>query len=281
MLAVSILLVFTSGFIHSIWNLYTKKSIHKQAFLWFCQLVATVVYFPLAVFEFSQLDAVPVSGWIYVWVSMALHGLYILLLAMTYTVGELSQVYPIMRGISPLLVPLVGSFVLNEHLKFVAWIGVFGIVIGILIAGDVRPGKISFQNKKAVILAFGVGIMITCYTVVDKVTLRHVAPILLNEATNFGNLLALTWAAFRSKKMKQEWAINWKTILLGGVLAPGGYILFLFALHNMQVSQLAPMREIGTVFGTLLGIFLLKEKQGTSRVIASVLITIGIILLAQ
>jgi uncharacterized membrane protein len=49
----------------------------------------------------------------------------------------------------------------------------------------------------------------------------------------------------------------------------------------MQVSQLAPMREIGTVFGTLLGIFLLKEKQGTSRVIASVLITIGIILLAQ
>lgn len=49
----------------------------------------------------------------------------------------------------------------------------------------------------------------------------------------------------------------------------------------MPVSQLAPMREIGTVFGTLMGIFILQEPQGRNRIIASILITIGIIMLAQ
>jgi uncharacterized membrane protein len=53
------------------------------------------------------------------------------------------------------------------------------------------------------------------------------------------------------------------------------------ALEIMPVSQLAPMREIGTVFGTILGIFLLKEPQGLSRISAAVLITLGIILLAN
>lgn len=277
----SIFLVVLSGLLHSIWNLYTKKSINKFAFLWFCQLVAIVIYLPFTLYASSQLDTIQAAGWIFVIVSMALHGLYCLLLAMVYTVGELSQVYPIMRGISPLFVPLAGLLILNEQLKFISWIGILGIVIGIWVAGDLRSGRILQQNNKAILLALCVGIMITSYTILDKVTLNYVPSVFLNEATNVGNLIALMWLAFKSRGMKQEWRKNWKTILLGGVLAPGGYILFLIALKNMQVSQLAPMREIGTVLGTLLGIFVLKEKQGTSRIIASILITVGIILLAQ
>ena len=37
-----------------------------------------------------------------------------LLLAAAYSIGDLSQVYPIMRGTSPLLVPLLGITLLNE-----------------------------------------------------------------------------------------------------------------------------------------------------------------------
>jgi uncharacterized membrane protein len=48
----------------------------------------------------------------------------------------------------------------------------------------------------------------------------------------------------------------------------------------MPVAQIAPMREIGIVFGTLLGIFLLREAQGVRRIGASAMIVLGIILLA-
>jgi uncharacterized membrane protein len=60
---------------------------------------------------------------------------------------------------------------------------------------------------------------------------------------------------------------------------PSGYLLFLFALSLAPVAVLAPMREIGTVFGAALGIAVLKEKGGARRLIASGLITAGVIAL--
>jgi uncharacterized membrane protein len=56
-------------------------------------------------------------------------------------------------------------------------------------------------------------------------------------------------------------------------------LLFLFALDMAPVSHLAPVRESGIVFGTLLGIFILKEQQGARRIFASALIVIGVILI--
>lgn len=212
---------------------------------------------------------------------MLLHGVYVLLLAKAYSIGDMSQVYPVMRGTSPLLVAIIGVLLLSEHLKLIGWIGIISIVVGIFLIGDIKTrGHWSISNK-AIILAFMVGIMITSYTVIDKVTLQYIPAFTLNLATNIGNLLALTYITIRSKAIKHEWRMNWSTIILGGILAPGGYILFLKALEMMPVSQLAPMREIGTVFGTLMGIFILQEPQGRNRIIASILITIGIIMLAQ
>jgi hypothetical protein len=72
---------------------------------------------------------------------------------------------------------------------------------------------------------------------------------------------------------------NWRTILLGGLLAPGGYLLFLYALTLAPAALLTPMREIGTVFGTVLGITLLKERQGPRRLAASAIVTAGVSLL--
>jgi drug/metabolite transporter (DMT)-like permease len=66
---------------------------------------------------------------------------------------------------------------------------------------------------------------------------------------------------------------------MGSVSNNSYLIAILLVLSLAPVVQLAPMREIGTVFGTLLGIFILNEKHGKSRIIASVIITAGVILL--
>jgi len=212
---------------------------------------------------------------------MILHGAYVFMLAQAYTIGDLSRVYPVMRGTSPLVVPVIGVLILNENLNLLGWVGIVSIVLGILVVGDFTTKGQGNKFNKSIILAFMVGIMITSYTVVDKLTLKYFPAFTLNEATNIGNLIALTYIAIKSKGILHEFRRNWKTIILGGILAPGGYILFLKALEVAPVSQLAPMREMGTVFGTLMGIFILQESQGRNRVIGSILITIGIIMLAQ
>lgn len=278
MLSIAILLVFGSGFLHSVWNLYTKKSHNKNVFLWFCQLVAIIVFLPWAILEWnsSQLSGI---GLLVVIASMFLHGLYIILLATTYSVGDLSQVYPIMRGTSPLLVPLLGVTLLNEKLTVMGWSGVLSIVLGIALLSNIKFKRNELSSLKAPLLALAVGICIASYIVVDKIALNYVSAVILNEATNFGNLLALSWATFNSRGILNELKANWKIMLLGGIIAPGGYLLFLFALSLAPVAQLAPMREIGTVFGTVMGIFILREKQGTRRILTSFLIIIGVIIL--
>ncbi|PYI53416.1 DMT family transporter [Paenibacillus flagellatus] len=278
MFGIAIVLVLGSGFLHSIWNLYTKKSLNKNVFLWFCQLVAIILYLPWTIFEWdsSQLAG---TGLLVVAASMILHGLYVILLAATYTVGDLSQVYPIMRGTSPLLVPLLGVTLLGEQLTAGGWCGVISIVLGIALVSNIKFKRNEPSSSKAPLLALAVGTCIAGYIVVDKVALNYVSAVVLNEATNIGNLLALSWATFTSGGIRNELKANWKIMLLGGIIAPGGYLLFLFALSFAPVAQLAPMREIGTVFGTVMGIFILREKQGTRRILTSFLITVGVIIL--
>jgi len=269
-------LVLGSGFVHSIWNLYTKKSMNKIVFLWICQIIAVIVLMPWTVAEW---DAVHFTGaaLLIMLTSVVLHGMYVLLLAATYTVGDLSQVYPIMRGTSPLLVPFIAVLFLDESLSPMGWVGVAAIVAGILFLSEIKLKQRS--SAKAPLLAFAVGLCIAGYIVVDKMALDYFPAVIVLQATNVGNVLVLTWAALRSRAIGQELRVNWKTMLLGGVLAPGGYLLFLFAVTLAPVAQLAPMREIGTVFGTLLGIFILKEQQGPRRIMTSILITAGIIIL--
>lgn len=274
----AILLVLSSGFLHSIWNLFAKKSIDKNVFLWFCQMVAILLFVPWAVSEW-ELERLTAASLTVILISMILHGLYVVLLARAYTLGDLSQVYPIMRGTSPLLVPVIGVTLLNESLSFYGWGSVVLIVIGIGLLSDIRFKRGIFTSMKAPLLAFAVGLCIAGYIVVDKIALTYVSPVVLNETSNIANFLALSWAAMRSGRVSGELKVNWKSILLGGLIASGGYLLFLYALSLAPVAQLAPMREIGTVFGTLMGILILREKQGYKRITASVLITAGVICL--
>lgn len=79
--------------------------------------------------------------------------------------------------------------------------------------------------------------------------------------------------------IRTEWTRHWRTIIVGGILSPGAYLLFLLALRMAPVAQMAPMREIGTVFGTMLGIGVLKERHGPRRLAAAGLIAAGVMTL--
>lgn len=279
-LSLPLALVLASGMIHATWNLFAKKSTDKVVFLWCTQAVAMLFFLPFVWGDLHQVTAWSWQGAGWVGLSMLLHGLYVLLLAKAYSAGDLSYVYPLMRGTSPLLVPLAAILFLGESLPWSGWLGVAAIVAGIfLLNGGVRIG--SGASGQAALLAVGVGLSISAYTVVDKVALTYASPLLVNWASNIGNWLMLLPLVLRSRTgtVRQEWTAHWKTILLGGILAPGGYLLFLYGLQLAPVAVLAPMREIGTVFGTLLAVLLLQEPQGKRRIGASAVITAGIICL--
>ncbi|NUU63732.1 DMT family transporter [Paenibacillus agri] len=278
-----ILLVIASGMAHAVWSLFTKKSRSKSVFLWSIMMISTLLLLPVLIIELWR-SPLSVSAYGLLLLSVVLQGLYAWLLSRTYELGDLSQIYPIMRGTSTLLVPVIGIVALGESLTPVGWAGILCMLAGFIIlgsSGGVRnhPSATALTQAKPILMALSVGLCTTCYVFVDKLNLQHLSPLALLEVTNIGFVLGLTPAVLSSPRIREEWQANRNTLLLGAILNPGSYLLFLFAMQQAPIAHISPLREIGTVFAALLGIVLLKEQQGLKRISSSVVIFCGIVLL--
>lgn len=280
MFIVSILLVVASGLTHAVWSLFTKRSQNKSVFLWSIMMVTTIGLLPYLIREL-WLNPLSLKAYGFLLLSACLQSVYSLLLARTYNMGDLSQVYPIMRGTSTLFIPIGSVLFLRESLSIYGWIGLLCMVFGFIwLSGIFTRKQGSPGTVKPFLMALCVGLCTTCYIFVDRFNLQHVSAIALLEVTNIGFMAALTPIVLASKQLRIEWKLNAKIILLGAILNPGSYLLFLFAMKYAPVAHISPIREIGTVFATILGIVVLKEKQGQLRIICSILILIGILIIS-
>ncbi len=275
-----VLIVVISGFFHALWNILTKKSRNKSAFLLNVQTLSIIVFFPYVVththlIHWSWISVIALLG------TMSIHGIYFVLLARAYSVAEVSKVYPIIRGTSSLIVPLLGVALLNEHLTVMGWCGVAGIICGILLLDDTLwTSRFKSWLGPHTILGLLIGGCVASYILIDKWATQFFPIITLNWFGTLGNILILLLFIKRKSAIKREWKKNTGWIICGAFLAPVSYMMFLWAIQTYQVAQLAPIREIGTVFGVFLGVIFLKEKRGPHRLFASSLITAGILLLA-
>lgn len=280
MFIIAVLLVLCSGLTHAVWNLFAKKSEEKSLFLWAILVPSVLLLLPSSVLEIARAD-LPGTAYLLIVLSLGLQAAYGLLLAETYKHGDLSQVYPIMRGTSTMLIPMIGILFLGESLSVWGWIGLACIVTGIfLMSGWTSRRSVSTTQMKPLLLAFSVGLCTTSYVLVDKLNLQHLSPLTLLEIANVGFVLGISKSVFTIPNLKEKLLLNWKWIGIGSVLNPGSYLLFLYAMSISPVSHISPIREIGIVFGTILGIFVLKEKQGMQRVISSTIVALGIMMIA-
>lgn len=281
MTTLALLLVIASGFTHSVWNLFAKRSINKDVFLWLINIPCFILLTPVVVDWFMN-HTIPLRGYILIILSILLQSGYFLLLSKAYRHGEISQVYPIMRGTGALLVPLLSVMIYNEELSLYGWAGLGLIIFGMIRIGGFKLNRTLLKDShyvKGLMFAFGVGLCITGYTLTDKLILEYISPLALLGLCNIGYMMVLTAPALRSKKIRAEWRSNAVALVVGSILSPGSYLLFLYAMNLGPLSHLSPIREIGTVFGTLLGILILKEQQGRIRIVMSIAITAGIIII--
>ena len=106
----------------------------------------------------------------YIIASTIIHWGYYYFLNTGYRVGDLSLVYPVARGVAPLLVAVPAFIWLGEALPVMAWAGMICISAGILILGLCRAGK--GPPVPALIMALLTGGTIALYTLVDGVGVR-------------------------------------------------------------------------------------------------------------
>ena len=292
MTAASLILVLLSALAHSTWNLLLKRSSDKEAFVWWLLVSGSVLLAPLGGILLWQNPIGP-TGWWLVLTTIVVHIFYFVLLGRGYTQGDLSLVYPIARGGGTMLIPVLAVIILGERIEPLAIVGVVAIVLGIYTVswwGNFRQlisHPLAILKNPGTRYAILTGLTISCYSLVDKIGVAHVQPFLYMYLMTLGTAMGLTPYVLGKQGVRKGWKaaklefkLNYLQIVVAGLLTYLAYGLVLTAFSWSRVSYVAPAREVGIVFGVLMGVFILKEPFGRGRLIGSGVIVLGLALIA-
>ena len=288
MTALSLVLVLLSAVAHASWNLMLKRAGDPEVFAWVMLVVGSILLAPvgLALLWYNSMDF---PGLWFLLASVVLHVFYFILLARGYATGDLSLVYPVARGMGPMLVPVLAVILLGEIIETMAIVGIAAIVGGIYTISwwgnfhQVLRSPLLFLRSAGMRYAVLTGLTIAVYSIVDKEGVGHIQPLLYIYFMFIGTVALLAPYILANKGMetvKAEWRANAVPITVSGLLAFAAYGLVLTAFSLSRVSYVAPAREVGIVIGVLMGIFLLKEPFGRGRLLGSGLIVGGLVLIA-
>jgi len=217
--------------------------------------------------------------WILIITSALLHGFYRLLVIFSYNYGDLSFIYPIARGSSSLLLAIISLIYLTDKISLWGFIAIMIVCMGLFLISYSDRLKFNYS-------AFGLGvltaIMITTYTLVDGIGVRHSSNpysflywmLLLN-----GTPALIASFFFKNNGLR---IVNKNLILTGvafGILAPLAYGLAVWCMQFLPIAYVSSIREISIIFAALIGLILLKEKTASKRIIPSIFVVIGISIL--
>jgi drug/metabolite transporter (DMT)-like permease len=118
---------------------------------------------------------------------------------------------------------------------------------------------------------------------VDKQGISLVHPVFYLSGLYLGTsvgLLSILRPWSRPGLLISEWRQNRLPIVAVAALGPLGYGLVLTALTFSPLSYVGPAREISVVVAAVLGAVVLHEGFGPPRIIGSLLIVAGVLMLA-
>lgn len=273
-------LVLTGALFNATFNLLFKKASGGSAFVWLAGCLSAIFYLPVAGWFLlvKQTDI----GLMQVALLMGcatLHVAYYIMLNKGYQIGDLSVIYPLVRGTGPLLCTLVAVILLGEKLTPQMVAGTLFIVTGIVFVTGHTMRWTDPKTKKTLFFALSCGSIIAAYTVLDKAILRdyYIPPLFMAWFSEFGrSVLLLPYAAHNWTKVKEQWRINKKLAIGVGVLGPLGYLFILTALSISSVSFVAPLREFSILIGVVMGTRLLEEGNAFKRLIGAGAMLIGL-----
>ena len=240
-------------------------------------MVALVLgHVPFAIAALLLVDSPLSESWGWLLVSAGLHMGYQLFLVAAYRYGDLSQVYPIARGVAPLLVTLVSVIFLSVFLTQLQLLAIVTIAVGIISVCLVRKSD-GALNGYAVLLALSTGGFIAAYSLVDGMGARLSGSALGYYAwLAIGNALGMMVATcFMRRGVLVDVVKKTKiTALFGGGASFIAYALVIWAFTQAPIALVTALRETSIVFALLIGVFHLKERLNLIKVFSTA-VTLG------
>lgn len=279
-------LVLVAALCHALWNLAAKRvDTDGYTFVWCYDLASVVLWAPLAIFALVQADlgfspALLVAPLI----SGVLHIAYQLTLQTGYARADLGVVYPVARGVGPVLSMVVAILVLGERPGWAAALGALMVIAGIVVVATGRSGTSRQGVRAGVVWGALTGLAIAAYTLWDSisVTTFGLPPVTYFVISCLWQVVLMTPALLRRHRdrLRPVLRTRWREIATVAVLSPLAYVLVLEAMRTAPVSLVAPARESSIVVGSLLAWWLFKEPDPLRRLLGAGIVLAGIVLIA-
>ena len=269
--------VLGAAALHATWNALAKSG--KDPLVGFVALELAAGGIALVAAPFVGLPAA--AAWPFLVASAVVHVAYQLFLMTSYRVGDLNQVYPIARGTAPLVVALLAVPFAGERLGAGEAVGVVLVATGLVSLAHIREW-VATGRPPTLLLAFGTGLIIATYTLIDGLGVRrsgnvpgYAALLMLAEAVP---LPLYTFVAQRAR-VREASASNWRLGSLGGALSFAAYFIVLWAQTRGTLAAVAALRETGVIVGVIFGTVLFHEHFGRRRLVAGLLVAGGVALI--
>ena len=161
------LAVLAAAMMHAGWNAVVKGG--TDPFTAVTQVSLFSGGIALCLLPFVSVPAAEVWPWLAA--SAAIHTLYRFMLIGAYRAGDMTQVYPIMRGAAPLMTAVATALLIGERVSAVGFAAIIALSIGVFLM-SLRGGRVGEFEKRAVVMAL-LSAASTCgYTLTDGLGAR-------------------------------------------------------------------------------------------------------------
>jgi len=272
-------LIVLSAMMHASWNFFTKRSTaNKISMLWLGWLLAGIFTMPYAIYttDFSGASQI----WIPFFIATTIaHALYIYMLGHSYSIGEMSLIYPMARGFGILLTLIAVLVIGLDTISAQGFAGIMLLASGIILICIKRINDL--EKRSAMKAALLVGCCVSSYSIIDKMSIEHIPPVF------YMSLMFILSPLLMTPIMVKKYAAQTKLVILKyklysfnvGLVSFCTYLLILFALQNNPASYVVALREVSIVFGSILGIWYFKEERNKRKLFGILVILIGAVVI--
>ena len=273
----SFALVAAGSALHALWNVLVKRSgTSDVAFVWVYSAITAPLWLVVLTVVASSGGLGP--AWWASLVSTALHTAYAAVLQRAYSAADLSVVYPVSRGLAPVLVTVMAA----------PWNGGTSVMqvaaLPAVLAGVVLASGATWRNltrARGLWAGSAVASCTAAYTLWDAFAVAHlhVSVVPYMALSSLAQLVLLTVVLGRRRReLPAALAAGWARALPIAVLVPASYALVLVAMRFGPPSVVATSRSLNVVFGVIAGVWLLREPFTGRSVRGVAMIVVGVLM---
>ncbi len=270
-------LMLSAGLLHASQHAFVKAGTGRLALLAGMGVVSGGV----SACALPFLSLPPAAVWPVLAVSVLLHAGYKVSLAEAYQHGDLSQAYPLSRGLVPIFAAVIAYLFLAQTPSPGQLVGIAVVSAGVLtLAAESARARL---RGRLVLAAAGAGLTVAAYSVVDSYGVRLSGDwlsftawlIVLDSAT----FLVVAWL-IRGRALRSDLRANIRPALITGVLGLGSFGVFLWALGRAPVGAVTALRETSVLFAAVIGMTFHHDARSAWRVGAVLTIGAGVFTVA-